>query len=1206
LLDRAAAILIYIGLSVATLSIGVYVLREWFLRTRERRLLKRVQHLKSFLAELDAENAVAFRTVRRFSTLRDLEALERLLEERRLELLPESSPEELEAHFASYDELGILDRYVERLLHARRWAERAFAARVLGEIGNARAVEPLVEVMRNTREEDRDVRMAAGRALGRIRDPRALAPLIEALSAPESWLPPRVAEVILQFGPIACDALLERLATRGDPGARAWAAEILGELKQPKSVQALLTAMSDLQDQVRARAAGALGKIGDRRAVPDLIHLMLGDPVPYVRIQSVRALGAIGDARALHHLIDSLKDGEWWVRIRVIEALEQLGDDAIEPLILALEDSDTEVRQRAAMTLERLGVLDTLIERVGDGDVAAREQLVVAGQAGVVEVLIDALGNTNPRVRYAVAEILGEVRNGAVSVALIARLEQEDASPIKAEVLRSLARLREAHAAEPISRLLGDENDSIRVEAVRALERIPFPNPNELLASAVRDPEARVRAGAATVLGKVGDPHSVPALLELLADCDAGVRAEAARALGLLRASESMERLVDAFHDYVPEVQIAAARALGQVGRSECLETLVRGLENANPELGEAIAWALGQIQWHDPERVIDVLFQGADRTSRLGALDVLGQLGHEAGRQLVRSMLSDEDELVVCKAVQILGQLQDHDSIAELVELLHSPSEAVRVEVLDALCAMGDPSVVPKLRDAVFDPSERVRARSVLVLGALRDAHSGDLLRGVLASPRSTEEMRGYALLSLMVLDREQDLPTILEMLESFPLYDFLHDRQRTHDPILHATVESVRTQSSIEFMVASMRSRRELEAALLQQLEIAQEESVRVKVIRTLGFLRSQSAYPSVERTFRKDPSAEVRIAALQFLAECAPREEFVRLLLDGMQDLQARVRSEAMRRLHRIDVDDALQVVVSQLDTEDEGVLHALVDFLAELKPARLEAFLDGVMGLELPLRARQALVRVLGRTRFKGVAALLEAFLEANEPEMRRSTARTLSRLPARQVRKLLAGCFQDPDFEVRREALDAAAALGATSAQPLLRMALEDPAPELRRAALLHLARLKPRAARDDLKTLTRDAAPDVRAAALAALAVEGSEPVEEWVGPKDVPRIAAALREIHPVAELERRLQASRVVGERIGALRALFFHDPERRVTALSTARRDPSPRVRAAGVRLEEVLQVWLLDRDAERHLGTPPIVATSDAETQQPGRA
>ena len=109
----------------------------------------------------------------------------------------------------------------------------------------------------------------------------------------------------------------------------------------------------------------------------------------------------------------------------------------------------------------------------------------------------------------------------------------------------------------------------------------------------------------------------------------------------------------------------------------------------------------------------------------------------------------------------------------------------------------------------------------------------------------------------------------------------------------------------------------------------------------------------------------------------------------------------------------------------------------------------------------------------------------------------------------------------------------------------------------------------------------------------AATAVEGTEAVEEWIGPKDVAGISEALREIHPAEELERRLTSSRRIAERNGALRGLFFRDPQRRARALATARQDPSKRVRAVGSRLEEVLQVWMLDPGAERYLGEAPVV-------------
>ena len=101
--------------------------------------------------------------------------------------------------------------------------------------------------------------------------------------------------------------------------------------------------------------------------------------------------------------------------------------------------------------LERLGALDTLVARLAEVDPAARETLLVAGQAGVVEILIEALENADARVRFVVVEILGEVRNPAVALALVARLDQEPDPRIRAAVVRSLANLQETSAVVAIS-----------------------------------------------------------------------------------------------------------------------------------------------------------------------------------------------------------------------------------------------------------------------------------------------------------------------------------------------------------------------------------------------------------------------------------------------------------------------------------------------------------------------------------------------------------------------------------------------------------------------------------------------------------------------------------------------------------------------------------------------------------------------------------
>jgi HEAT repeat protein len=70
------------------------------------------------------------------------------------------------------------------------WARmvRFAAAAALGEIGDARAVEPLVAAL-----QDRTLREVAARALGQIGDARAVEPLLAALQDPEEEV--RVAAV---------------------------------------------------------------------------------------------------------------------------------------------------------------------------------------------------------------------------------------------------------------------------------------------------------------------------------------------------------------------------------------------------------------------------------------------------------------------------------------------------------------------------------------------------------------------------------------------------------------------------------------------------------------------------------------------------------------------------------------------------------------------------------------------------------------------------------------------------------------------------------------------------------------------------------------------------------------------------------------------------------------------------------------------------
>jgi hypothetical protein len=77
----------------------------------------------------------------------------------------------------------------------------------------------------------------------------------------------------------------------------------------------------------------------------------LGDPNPNVRWHTVNALGERKDPRAVEPLITTLKDADESVRNGAAYALGLIGKPAVEPLIGALKDGNSVVRQGAAVAL---------------------------------------------------------------------------------------------------------------------------------------------------------------------------------------------------------------------------------------------------------------------------------------------------------------------------------------------------------------------------------------------------------------------------------------------------------------------------------------------------------------------------------------------------------------------------------------------------------------------------------------------------------------------------------------------------------------------------------------------------------------------------------------------------------------------------------------------------------------------------------------
>lgn len=215
------------------------------------------------------------------------------------------------------------------------------------------------------------------------------------------------------------------------------------------------------------------------------------------REDAIVALGQLGDPRAivpLGELVVGYEDNDaldYRVRQRAAEALGRLGDaQAVPRLMGALEyDSSSSVKVSAARALAQIGVT-----QIGD--------------LSVLELLITTLEDSNPDVRSAVAEAIGN---------LLAQSSTQ--SPADKE------------AIEALLPLLADSDDAMRDVAEQVLRDLGA-SAFDVLMRGLKDPNSTIRGASADLLGALKDERARDALQKTYWDDDsAWVRGRAKAAM---------------------------------------------------------------------------------------------------------------------------------------------------------------------------------------------------------------------------------------------------------------------------------------------------------------------------------------------------------------------------------------------------------------------------------------------------------------------------------------------------------------------------------------------------------------------------------------------------------------------------------------------------------------------------------------------------
>jgi HEAT repeat protein len=425
--------------------------------------------------------------------------------------------------------------------------------------------------------------------------------------------------------------------------------------------------------------------------------------------------------------------------------------DVPERIERALHSTDPLARRAAAAELPKLSLAQAapLLEAAfADADVEVR---VYAADAAIrlrwtpaTEKVLPWLGDREARLRIKACEVARAMPSPRAVPALSRALSDSDwnVRGPAAEALGEQASLGGTSGADAVGPLLGKLDDPavpVRIQVVRALAHLRDKRAVVPLVGKVQDAVSDVRREVARALGDLGDVRASQALLLQLRDNISEVRLEALRSLGRLHAGDAVDAIAPLAQEHVPQLRQIALEALGRIATTDALRVLVAMLGQGDDGAGslehtpvrDAIVSA-GAVAIPQVSAVLRMPTVSA--TTATSAAWVLGELeaaaranGNTAGNAAVLETIISamrRGVLPPAAALRALGRTGDPAAVPVVLEFALDASPQVRNEALQAAAMLLDPDkpdgrvvepLVAALRDPRLATIERAQVATLL-----------------------------------------------------------------------------------------------------------------------------------------------------------------------------------------------------------------------------------------------------------------------------------------------------------------------------------------------------------------------------------------------------------------------------------------------------------------------------------------------------------
>jgi RNA polymerase sigma-32 factor len=879
-----------------------------------------------------------------------------------------------------------------------------------------------------------------------------------------------------------------------DPEVRQRAVSAISYLEHPDAYEPLnRLALSDSDPGVRFYAASRLERIDRTRALPTLIHLARLDQSPLVREEAVRQLGIINDPSSIKTIYEATADPFTMVKRKAKWAFEKFpqavcdralkipalpADYPIEPLLEALGDSDPRVRKWAVPLLGKL-----------------KKQRAFDALTHI------ALHDLEPQLRQlAIIYLEGDEKSRQVAT-LTQLATYDDDAEVRAHAIIGFGDLRDPSNIPIVQKALEDRALKVRRAAEWALEEIGL-HSTVTVTESIASPQNEEKGGASKN-GNLAEDLIKDFLHRPQFNSKARHRIyELARQVHLPLAP-----LTKALEHPDPKVRrrtVDLIRYLNLTATSNTLHRLALSDEDAG--VRRCITYCIREI---DPARALGTLHHLAadsDAVTRAAAIRELGIIKDPFSIEIIHRATQDSSwivkraanwalnkfpqEIVQAQALKMstdspadLKQDPTKDKIKNHIEQIHDHIEQIKrsnglnLKAQDRLIEMAKegPEVVDLLVEALVqrthDKKPLVRRRIAFVLAGLKDPRAFEPLNQLaLSDPDPT--VRSYVVVLLKKFGNSYAVPTWIRVASSDPHY-------------------RVRKDAIKELIYSHDASCIETLKQLLQHPTLAVKRAAR-EALRQFGIATPSPAQPGAILTNQREnlTAAELELQEPRKRNQIRIEEEPPPATRDQRKPVPALVKvGKTIGNEARVQLppnkDRTEKMPIQRIPDQSAGATARLV---ANLKIKLEKLKIAGTRSWAL----QNAMIQI-AQENPQVVGLLIEGLVDAlndRDPKIRQNVGFVLGRL-------------NDPRaFETLR------------------RLALEDPCPEMRRSVTLWLRRFVEWGAVDTFNHLVlHDSDQTVREYAIAAL--------EEIKHPSSIEPLRKASED--PIESIGRKAKAALV-----------------------------------------------------------------------------